>query len=90
MPFLPPSCRFPPLYIGQVKTTYRGSNRPLSPLEQVQESACEKLRCAEQGWLMYTLIRNHAGKAFFEHPRPLRVFENAVFAPLLQVPCPSG
>jgi hypothetical protein len=26
------------------------------------------------------------GKPFFEHPRPLKVFENAVFAPLLQVP----
>jgi len=40
--------------------------------ERVREwgdSACEKpLRCAEQGWLMYTLIRNHAGEAIFRTP----------------------
>jgi len=35
------------------------------------DSACKKpLRRTEQGWLMYTLIRNHAGKAIFRTPSP--------------------
>jgi hypothetical protein len=34
----------------------------------VEGSASEKpLRCTEQGWLMYTLIRNHAGEAIFSN-----------------------
>jgi hypothetical protein len=47
----------------------------LSPIlkgERVREwgdSACEKpLRRAEQGWLVYTLIKNHAGEAIFRTP----------------------
>jgi hypothetical protein len=52
--------------------------------ERVREwgdSACEKpLRCAEQGWLMYTLIRNHAGEAIFRTPsaQGLTIPENGV------------
>jgi hypothetical protein len=45
---------------------------PCSRGERVREwgdSACEKpLRCAEQGWLVYTLIKNHAGEAIFRTP----------------------
>jgi hypothetical protein len=37
------------------------------------------------GWCI-PLSETTQGKLFFEHPRPLKVFENAVFAPLLQVP----
>jgi hypothetical protein len=47
------------------------SPQPSSPLLKGGEgtSASEKpLRCAEQGWLMYTLIRNHAGEAIFRTP----------------------
>jgi hypothetical protein len=47
---------------------------PCSRGERVREwgdSACKKpLRRAEQGWLVYTLIKNHAGKAIFRTPSP--------------------
>jgi hypothetical protein len=36
------------------------------------DSASEKpLRRAEQGWLVYTLIKNHAAGAIFRTPSPL-------------------
>jgi hypothetical protein len=51
------------------------SPQPSSPLLKGGEGwewgdcACKKpLRCAEQGWLMDTLIRNHAGEAIFRTP----------------------
>jgi hypothetical protein len=47
----------------------RTARIPPHPRREWGDSTCEKpLLRAEQGWLAYTLIRNHAGEAIFRTP----------------------